>query len=165
MSFEHHLDPVLSSPDEVRLDPQPQGRGSNELAIGGEVVLGLVVPVRMPPELEGLLEAVDVLGDPEFLDPLFLGGREIPIDIHPREVLPGVADLVGPQVQVVVRQHAPTVPASRVPPVLGKTLIVLAAFGVGVGLAELFGAKNLGTAFGVGQLTFVLALVYVLVRR
>jgi hypothetical protein len=49
--------------------------------------------------------------------------------------------------------------------VLAKTLIVLAAFGVGVGLAELFGAKNLGTALGVGQLTFVAALVYVLIRR
>jgi uncharacterized membrane protein (DUF485 family) len=48
---------------------------------------------------------------------------------------------------------------------LTKTLIVLAAFGVGVGLAELFGARNLGTALGVGQLTFVLALVYVLIRR
>jgi hypothetical protein len=46
-----------------------------------------------------------------------------------------------------------------------KLLIVLAAFGVGVGLAELFGAKNLGTALGVGQLTFVAALVFVLVRR
>jgi uncharacterized membrane protein (DUF485 family) len=43
--------------------------------------------------------------------------------------------------------------------------IVVAAFAAGVGLAELFGAKNLGTALGVGQLTFTLALVYVLVRR
>jgi uncharacterized membrane protein (DUF485 family) len=49
--------------------------------------------------------------------------------------------------------------------VLVKVAIVLAAFGVGVGLAELFGAKNLGTALGVGQLTFVIALVYVLMRR
>ena len=48
---------------------------------------------------------------------------------------------------------------------LGKTVIVLAAFAAGVGLAELFGAKNLGTAFGVGQLTFVIGLVYVLMRR
>ena len=48
---------------------------------------------------------------------------------------------------------------------LAKIAIVLAAFAVGVGLAELFGAKNLGTAFGVGQLTFVIALVYVLMRR
>ena len=43
--------------------------------------------------------------------------------------------------------------------------IVLAAFAAGVGLAELLGAKNLGTALGVGQLTFAAALVYVLVRR
>jgi uncharacterized membrane protein (DUF485 family) len=46
-----------------------------------------------------------------------------------------------------------------------KIAIVLAAFAAGVGIATLFGAKNLGTAFGVGQLTFVIALVYVLVRR
>jgi uncharacterized membrane protein (DUF485 family) len=46
-----------------------------------------------------------------------------------------------------------------------KVLIVLCAFAAGVGLAELFGAKNLGIAFGVGQLTFVVALVYVLTRR
>jgi uncharacterized membrane protein (DUF485 family) len=49
--------------------------------------------------------------------------------------------------------------------VLAKLVIVLAAFAVGVGIAELFGAKNLGTAFGVGQLTFAVALVYVLIRR
>jgi len=46
-----------------------------------------------------------------------------------------------------------------------KLVIVLVAFGVGVGLAELFGAKNLGTALGVGQLTFVIGLVYVLIAR
>jgi hypothetical protein len=49
--------------------------------------------------------------------------------------------------------------------VLGKVAIVLATFGVGVGLATLFGAKNLGTALGVGQLTFVIALVYVLIAK
>jgi uncharacterized membrane protein (DUF485 family) len=49
--------------------------------------------------------------------------------------------------------------------VLAKLVIVLAAFAVGVGIAELFGAKNLGTALGVGQLTFAVALAYVLVRR
>ena len=48
---------------------------------------------------------------------------------------------------------------------LGKLTIVIVAFGIGVGLAELFGAKNLGTALGVGQLTFVVALVFVLIRR
>jgi hypothetical protein len=49
--------------------------------------------------------------------------------------------------------------------VVAKLAIALVAFGVGVGVAELFGAKNLGTALGVGQLTFAAALVYVLVRR
>jgi uncharacterized membrane protein (DUF485 family) len=43
--------------------------------------------------------------------------------------------------------------------------IVIAAFLLGVGAAELFGARNLGTALGVGQITFVVALVYVLLRR
>ncbi len=43
--------------------------------------------------------------------------------------------------------------------------IVLAAFAAGVCLAELFGAKNLGTSLGVGELTFAVALVYVLMRR
>jgi hypothetical protein len=46
-----------------------------------------------------------------------------------------------------------------------KVAIVLAAFAAGVGLAELVGAKNLGTSLAVGQLTFAAALVYVLVRR
>lgn len=46
-----------------------------------------------------------------------------------------------------------------------KVAIVLAAFAAGVGVAELFGAKNLGTSFGIGQLTFAAALVYVLARR
>jgi hypothetical protein len=49
--------------------------------------------------------------------------------------------------------------------VLGKLAIVIAAFAVGVGIAEIFGAKNLGTSLGVGQLTFVIGLVYVLMRR
>jgi hypothetical protein len=49
--------------------------------------------------------------------------------------------------------------------VFAKLTIVLAGFAVGVGVAELFGAKNLGTALGIGQLTFVAALVYVLLRR
>jgi len=43
--------------------------------------------------------------------------------------------------------------------------IVAAAFAAGVGLAELFGAKNLGASLGVGELTFAAALVYVLMRR
>ena len=43
-----------------------------------------------------------------------------------------------------------------------KALIPIAAFGVGVGIAELAGAANLGTAFGIGQIAFVIALVAVL---
>jgi hypothetical protein len=49
--------------------------------------------------------------------------------------------------------------------VLAKLAIVVAAFAIGVGVAEILGAKNLGTALGVGQLTFVIGLVYVLMRR
>lgn len=42
-------------------------------------------------------------------------------------------------------------------------LIYLAlGFFVGILLAELFGAKNLGTAMGIGQLTFAATLVWVL---
>jgi hypothetical protein len=45
-----------------------------------------------------------------------------------------------------------------------RALIPLAAFGLGVGVAELAGAENLGTAFGVGQIAFALTLVGVLLR-
>jgi hypothetical protein len=47
-------------------------------------------------------------------------------------------------------------PARRLPFAI-QVLIALAAFGVGVGIAEAAGAKNLGTAFGVGQITFAAA--------
>jgi hypothetical protein len=42
--------------------------------------------------------------------------------------------------------------------------IVVAAFAVAVGVAELFGAANLGVAFGVGQVVFALTLVTLLTR-
>jgi hypothetical protein len=45
-----------------------------------------------------------------------------------------------------------------------QMLILLLAFGLGVALATLLGAANLGTALGIGQLTFVAALVWVLLR-
>lgn len=41
---------------------------------------------------------------------------------------------------------------------------VLAAFAVGLGLAELLGAASLGIAFGFGQIAFTLALGWVLLR-
>jgi hypothetical protein len=48
--------------------------------------------------------------------------------------------------------------------ILRDVLILAVAFGVGVGLAELFGAANLGVAFGVGQIVFAIALVVLLTR-
>lgn len=48
---------------------------------------------------------------------------------------------------------------------MGRQLLILAlGFGVGVAVALLLGAKNLGTAFGIGQLTFAATLVWVLLR-
>jgi hypothetical protein len=43
-------------------------------------------------------------------------------------------------------------------------LVAFASFGVGVALAELFGAANLGTAFGFGQIAFALACVALMAR-
>lgn len=48
---------------------------------------------------------------------------------------------------------------------MGRQLLLLAlAFAAGTALALLLGAINLGTAFGIGQLTFVATLVWVLLR-
>jgi hypothetical protein len=48
---------------------------------------------------------------------------------------------------------------------LATQLAILAgAFGAGVLVAELLGAANLGTAFGIGQIAFAIALVFVLLR-
>jgi hypothetical protein len=49
--------------------------------------------------------------------------------------------------------------------VIRDTAIVLAAFALGAGIAALLGAANLGTALGVGQIVFMLALVWVLLGR
>jgi hypothetical protein len=45
-----------------------------------------------------------------------------------------------------------------------SVVIAFAAFGIGVGLAELFGATNLGTAFAFGQIAFAIACVVLLLR-
>ena len=42
---------------------------------------------------------------------------------------------------------------------------LVALFLAVTGLAELLGAANLGTAAGIGQIAFLLGLVYVLLRR
>lgn len=48
---------------------------------------------------------------------------------------------------------------------MSRQLLLLAlAFAGGTAVAELLGAVNLGVAFGVGQLTFAAALVWVLMR-
>jgi hypothetical protein len=43
-----------------------------------------------------------------------------------------------------------------------QLILLTLAFAVGVGLAELLGAANLGVALGVGQLTFAAALVWLI---
>jgi hypothetical protein len=48
--------------------------------------------------------------------------------------------------------------------VLRDLAIVLGAFALATGVAELLGAANLGTALAFGQMGFALALVLVLVR-
>jgi hypothetical protein len=47
---------------------------------------------------------------------------------------------------------------------LAKAALLVAVFGAAVGIAELAGAANLGVAFGVGQIAFVLALAALLLR-
>jgi hypothetical protein len=47
---------------------------------------------------------------------------------------------------------------------LARVGILAAAFGVGVGIAELAGAANLGVAFGFGQIAAALALAALLLR-
>jgi hypothetical protein len=45
-----------------------------------------------------------------------------------------------------------------------QLVVALAAFAVGVGLAELFGAASLGVAFGFGQIAFALCCVALIAR-
>lgn len=44
-------------------------------------------------------------------------------------------------------------------------LLLIGAFALGTLVAEVAGATNLGTALAFGQMSFAVALVYVLVRR
>jgi hypothetical protein len=43
--------------------------------------------------------------------------------------------------------------------------VLLALFAAGTALAELFGATNLGTAAGFGQIAFAIGLIYLIARR
>lgn len=56
------------------------------------------------------------------------------------------------------------VPRSE-PSLLGDLAILIGAIVVASGIAGLAGATNLGTALAFGQIGFVLALLYVLLRR
>ncbi len=97
---------VLGAGDKVALDPEPQRRRADEVAVGVEVVARLLLPERVAPEVERLAEAVDVLGDAELLDSHGLGGGEIALDVLLGEVALGRGiGLVRTQVKVVVGQH------------------------------------------------------------
>ena len=48
---------------------------------------------------------------------------------------------------------------------LREAAVLIAVFAVATALAKLFGAANLGTAMGFGQIAFAIALVWVLARR
>jgi hypothetical protein len=46
-----------------------------------------------------------------------------------------------------------------------QAALLLAVFAVTTAIAELAGAANLGTALGIGQIAFAIALVALLLRR
>ena len=81
--------PLLGPGDEVALDPEPQRRRADELAVGVEVVAGVLGPERVGPEVEGGGEAVDVLGDAELLDPPLAGGGQVALDVLGGEIALG----------------------------------------------------------------------------
>ncbi len=70
----------------------------------------------------------------------------------------------GPQPQPAARTGGSAGIPGQVTLYARQLAILAAAFAAGVGLAEALGAVNLGVAFGVGQLTFAAALVWVLLR-
>jgi hypothetical protein len=54
--------------------------------------------------------------------------------------------------------------AAHVHRLTAQVAALVAAFALGVGLAELFGAASLGVAFGFGQIAFGLGLAFVMLR-
>jgi hypothetical protein len=60
--------------------------------------------------------------------------------------------------------RAPAAGGAATGRILRDVVVLLSAFAVGVGGAELFGAANLGVAFGVGQIVFAIALLVLLTR-
>ncbi len=60
---------------------------------------------------------------------------------------------------------APLAARTRTVSLAAQTLVLVAVFASVTALAQLFGAANLGTALGIGQLAFAATLVYLLLRR
>jgi hypothetical protein len=48
---------------------------------------------------------------------------------------------------------------------LRQAALLIAVFAAVTGLAELLGAKNLGTAMGIGQVAFAIGLIFLVTRR
>ena len=97
---------ILGGGDVVALDPEPQRRAADELAIRIEVVASLFLPEGMAPKIECLGEAVDVLGDAQLRDPGRLSGSQIAVDVLAgKEALAGGVGLVGTEMKVVVGKH------------------------------------------------------------
>ena len=59
--------------------------------------------------------------------------------------------------------RAPGRPPNRIS-FAAQVALLVAVFAAGVGVAELFGAADLGTAFGIGQICFAIVLVALLLR-
>jgi hypothetical protein len=49
-------------------------------------------------------------------------------------------------------------------PFLAQVALLIAVFAITVGIAELAGAVNLGTSFGIAQIVFAIVLVFLLLR-
>jgi hypothetical protein len=107
---------VLAAGDEVGLDAQAQvGLLADEVAVGVEVVLGVVAPQRVLPDVQRGREAVDVLADAQLGDAALLGDGPVALGVGGGEVaVGGGARLVGPQMHVVVGQHGALVKQPRV---------------------------------------------------
>jgi len=91
---------------EIALDAQFQLSAAHELAVGVQVVVRLFLPEGMAPEGERVTEAVDVLGHAQLRNPGVGRRRQVAIGVLAgEEPLRRRCALVGPQVDVVVRQH------------------------------------------------------------
>ena len=98
---------VLTAGHEVRLDPQTKvGLRAHVLAVGVEILARVRLPERVPPHVERLFEAVDVLGDSQLGDSALARRGPVALGVCRREVqLGGRAELVGPEVDVVIGEH------------------------------------------------------------